>query len=263
MKKFWRINLILWRNAWIRDSKISGSIFFKILMQFLDIAVSIVFFNVIFSNVPTLAGWNFYQVLFLFAFVKAIGTLHTSWTKKGVQSLAGEMIRMGDYDFYLTKPFDPMILVSISKPRIFTMLAFFANVGIMIYAAGKSGVAIGVVNIVWFLVLAIIGVVLYYFLLILTVIPTFWFTRLWAINDLMDRLSNLIRYPAGIYPTMFRFLLSAVFPIIVISYLPVKTLFYPPQFLDILYMLLITIAFALITKVCWRLGEKNYGSASS
>lgn len=263
MIKFLKINWILLRNAYIRDSKIQGFILVNILIQFLDITVSLVFFQVVFANTLTLSGWNFYQVIFLYAFAKAIGTLHNSWTKKGLGSMTNEMVRLGDYDFYLTKPFNSMILVSISRPRLYTLIALTYEIGLMIYAAGHSGIQITAMNYVWFFVLAAISFVLYYVLRIFTIVPVFWLTKTGALYDLMDRMTNFLRYPAGIYPRVLLFILSTVFPIILISYLPVRTLFYPPKIIHIIYMIAITIFFAFLAQKIWQLGEKKYGSASS
>lgn len=261
--KFFRINSIIFRNAYIRDSKIPGLVATNVVIQFLDIAISLIFFDIVFANTKTLAGWNFYQVLFLYAFIKFIATMHGAWTKKGLKTLATELIRLGDYDFFATKPFDSMLLVSISKPRLYSFIALFFEIGLMIYSASRAGFHLGFVNIFWFIFLAIFSLVLFYFLSVITVIPAFWTTRLYSLTDFMNRAIQFAKYPSGVFPSVLRTLLSTAFPIIIISYFPVQTLFYPPRFSYIIYMIGITILFGFIARKLWKLGEKNYGSASS
>lgn len=263
IKKFIKINFIIFRNSYIRDSKIFGWIVINIFSQLFDIIVSLLLFVIIFNNTETLAGWNLYQVLFLYSFIKFTGSFHAAWTRGGVKDFSNELVRMGDYDFYTTKPYDPMVLVTLKRPKIYTFVAVFFEMGLMIYAATHSGIAIGFSNLFWFLFLTILSLILFYFLEILTVVPAFWTTRIWALTDLMNRAIQFAKYPTAIFPVTLRIILSTLFPILVVSYFPARTLFYPPEFKYIIYMLLITILFGFITKGLWKLGEKRYGSASS
>jgi ABC-2 type transport system permease protein len=133
----------------------------------------------------------------------------------------------------------------------------------MAYAAMHAGINLNVQNYIWFAFLAIVSIILYYFLSVITIIPAFWATRISAINDLMNRMVQFMKYPAGVFPRFLRLGLSVAFPVILISYLPAKTFFYSPETGYIIYMIIITIVFGFITRFLWHLGEKNYGSASS
>ena len=262
MKKFLRINWIIWRNALLRDSKISGFILSSILFQVFDIVNSIVFIVIIFLHTSSLAGWSIYQVLFLYAFSQTISILHGAWTKQGINNLASELIRLGDYDFYLTKPFDTMTLVSISKPRAYVLVKLFFNFSLLIFALTHCG-HLPILNYFWFLVLFAFSFFLYYAVKVITVVPAFWIIKTWGLTDLMDRISTLMRYPASIYPRILNFFLSTLFPILLISYLPAKALLFQPKISYVAYMAVLTIVFVLLARFIWRKGERNYGSASS
>lgn len=263
MIKYLKINWILFKNSYIRDSKIVGFRFSVMLFQMTDILVAVFFFDILFAHTTNLGNWNFYQVLFLYAFSKGILAFHSAWTRKGIESLSSQLIRTGEFDFYLTKPVDPMWLVSISKPRIFDFIAMSFNIALMIYAAVKGGFALGAGNIIWFIFLTFVGLVLYYFLKVLTIIPTFWLVRLFSLRDIMYRLSQFMRYPAGVFPPFLKTVFFVFFPVMVATYIPVRTLLYPPDFKYILYMIFITIAFGFITRFFWNLGQRSYSSASS
>jgi len=235
----------------------------RIIFYLADISLTILFFSVIFANTETLAGWTFYQVLFLYAFAKIIISAHNAWTKNGLGRFSSEMVRRGDYDFFLTKPVNPMILVSISRPHLYNFFGMFFEIGLAIYALIAGQISLGFWNIVWFFVLALFGFVLYYFLLVLNAVPAFWFVRLWSLQDLMGRLNQTMRYPIGVFPPIVRAIFMSVFPIIAISYLPVQTLFYEVKLEYIVYMILLTVFFGYITNLIWQLGQKHYSSASS
>lgn len=263
MIKYLKITWIIFKNAYIRDSKIPGMIFSKTLFNIAEIAVTIIFFDVIFSNIQTLAGWNFYQVLFLYAFAKVIISINNGWFRGGLNTFASELVRRGDYDFYLTKPANPMILVSLSKPRIYQFIAVIFEIGLACYALIAGHISIGLSNLIWFLILAIFGLILYYFLSVLTVVPAFWFVRLWSLQDLMGRLSQVMRYPSGVFPPFIRIVLMSAFPIIAVSYLPTNILFNQVKIEYIIYIILITFFFGFLTNFIWQQGQKRYSSASS
>ncbi len=263
MKKYYKILRILLRNSYIRDSKIPGYVLSSLAFNVVEITFTIVFFNVIFNNTQSLAGWNFYQILFLYMVAKIVTSVNGLLTKNGINSMTEELIRRGGLDIYLTRPVDPMILVSISKPRIYGLLSVIFEIGLAIYALGHTGYHYGIANIIFFFLMFALSFILYYFLRWVTVMPTFWFIRLYALRDIMAKLNQFMRYPAGIFPSVLKYALFIFFPILTISYIPARTLFYQPRFEFIIYMFLATFIFGIITKLLWQAGLKHYGSASS
>lgn len=263
MKKYYKILKILLRNAYIRDSKIPGYVFSGIAFNLVEITFTIVFFNVIFNNTQTLAGWNFYQILFLYMVAKIVTSVNATFTKNGTNSMSDELIRRGNLDIYLTRPVDPMILVSLSKPQIYGIISVAFEVLLAIYALVHTGINYGAANIIFFFLMFALSFVLYYFLRWITLMPAFWFIRLYSLRDIMGKLNQFMRYPAGVFPSILKFALFILFPILTVSYIPARTLFYQPRIEFIIYMFLITFAFGVITKLLWQAGLKHYGSASS
>lgn len=263
MKKYYKILKILLRNAYIRDSKIPGYVFSGIAFNVVEITFTVVFFNVIFNNTQTLAGWNFYQILFLYMVAKVVTSVNATFTKNGTNSMSEELIRHGGLDIYLTRPADPMILVSLSKPRIYGIISVAFEAVLAIYALAHTGINYGVANILFFFIMFALSFILYYFLRWITLMPAFWFIRLYSLRDLMGKFNQFMRYPAGIFPSVLKYALFVFFPILTISYIPTRTLFYQPRFEFIIYMFVATFVFGIITKLLWQAGLKHYGSASS
>jgi ABC-2 type transport system permease protein len=242
---------------------ISGYFFSALAFELFSITVSVVFFNVIFQNTTSLGGWNIYQCLFLYFFSKFIILLDGALVRNGLKVLSQDLVRWGDFDFYVTKPVNSMFLVSFAQPRPVKLIASVVYGGVAVYCLLHTGVPIIGVSVFWFSFLAICGLVLFYSLEVLAAIPSFWLVRVWALQDLNSRMSEFMRYPAAIFSIPFQVILFLVYPILAASYIPVTTLFYPPKPLYIIYMLLITLTFGFAVRLLWRLGEKNYSSASS
>jgi ABC-2 type transport system permease protein len=251
------------RNAIIRDLKIPGYIAVSLLQEIASIAVNIIFFNVIFSNIVSLAGWSFYQVLFLYAFAKTISSLSYAFTRYGLKDFGEHMIKFGDYDFHLIKPIDTMALVSFSRPRPTKLVAtiFYAVLGV--YSAMKTEIIIEPINLFWFFVLAIFGLIIFYALEVLTVLPAFKLIRVWSLPEIIPKMGEFMRYPIAIFSLPFQVFLFGVFPILAVSYIPAEALFYPPEPLKIIYLMAIAGAFFIIVRKLWKFLGASYSSSSS
>jgi len=261
--RYWKILKIIIRNAYIRDRKIPGVVTSKVFTSLLEVIITITMFSAIFSNIESLAGWNYYQVIFLYLMMKNIALINGIIARGGLTAMAKEYVRMGDYDFYLVKPVNTLALVSMSKPRFFNIIILFFTVALSIWVAMKTGIDLGIANILSFIFMAIFSVILYYFLFVITIVPVFWLVRLFSLSDLMNRASQIMRYPAGIYSMFAKVIFFTAFPVLAVTYLPSWTLFYSVKAEYIVYMVVITFFFGWIATRLWRLGEKNYGSASS
>lgn len=263
IKKYIAVTWVMIKNSYIRDSKISGYILSKYMTQLAEIFITVTFFNIIFANTKELAGWSYYQVLFLYFFSRAIMLLNQSIFRKGITAFAKTLVRKGDYDYFLVKPINPMYLTSISNPQIYYMVSVIFYLLLAAYALLQSGITIHLANILWFILLSITGFVLYYILSLINVIPTFWFIRLNSLKDIINKANVFMRYPIGIMPFFLQFILTILFPIAIISNIPASTVFYPPKMLYIVYMIGITLIFGFLTNAFWKFGQERYSSASS
>lgn len=258
-----RVIKILMRNAIIRDLKIPGFIAVSLLQEVASITVNIVFFNVIFSNITSLAGWSFYQVLFLYAFAKTVSSLSYAFTRYGLKDFGEHMVKFGDYDFHLIKPIDTMALVSFSRPSPYKLVASIFYAALAAYCVMKAGIEIQAINLFWFFILAMFGFIIFYALEVLTILPAFKLIRVWSLPEIIPKMGEFMRYPIAIFSLPFQIFLFGVFPILAVSYIPAEALFYPPQPLKIIYLMVIAVLFFIIVRKLWKMFESTYSSASS
>ena len=261
--RYLRVLKIIIRNAYIRDSKIPGVVTANVLSSLIEITITMTMFSAIFGDIQSLAGWNYYQVVFLYLMMKNISLVNGIVARSGLTAMAKEYVRLGDYDFYLVKPMNTMALVSISKPRVYNFILLVFTIGLSIWAAAKSGSLISIGNIVGFIIMFALSCTLFYFLTVMTIVPSFWFVRLFSLSDLMNRAIQIMRYPAEIYSMPVRVIFFTAFPVLAVTYLPSWTLFNATKLEYIIYMVAITAIFGAIALAVWRAGEWHYGSASS
>ena len=91
---------------------LTGVIGFLIVQVF-----NLLFLNIIFSQIPNLKGWSFYEILFIYGF---------SLIPKGIDHMFFDnlwamghwLVRKGDFDKYLTRPINPMFHVMAEKFQV-------------------------------------------------------------------------------------------------------------------------------------------------
>lgn len=261
--KYWNILKIIIKNAYIRDLKIPGVVTVNVLNSFVEIIITLTMLSAIFGNIESLAGWSYYQVLFLYALMKTIALINGLVARKGLSRMAKEYVHTGEYDFYLTKPVNSLIMVSLSKPRVYNILIIIFTVSLGIWSVIKSGSEISPWNVFGFLIMFVLAIILFYFLTVISIVPSFWFIRLYSLSDLMNRAIQFMRYPSGIYSLFVRVIFYTALPILAVTYLPAWILFNDIKIIYIIYMIAITLVFGALSFYLWKLGERHYGSASS
>lgn len=266
LKNFVKYIKINWRftvNALKRDLLIPGKPLVHALVEAIQIIIMLIFFNVIFDNTKSIGGWSYYQTLTMYFLARVMFDLDQAWSRSGLRMLAKGLVRKGDLDFFLIKPIDAMFSVAVHKPQIYKYFTAVINLILAIIFANRTGIVIHFANYFWFFVLISSGLILYFCLNLISLVPVFWFIRLQNLKDIIGKLSTAMRYPATIYSLPFKIAFLFFLPMLVITYIPAYTLFNPPRMLYSVYALLIATLFFVLTRKLWRLGLRNYSSASS
>jgi ABC-2 type transport system permease protein len=163
--------------------------------------------------------------------------------------------------FYSLSPSFLSVLLKRPRPYVILNTLFFIMLGS--YSILKGGIQISFAGVCFLIFLTIFSVVLISFLRLLTVIPVFWFIRLWAIQDVLNKFVQFMRYPAKVFALPLRIGLFVVLPVLAASYIPASIFVIGFNWLQALYLMIITYIFVIITKAFWKAGLKKYGSASS
>ena len=176
---------------------------------------------VVFTSIPNLAGYNYAQVIFLYAFA----LLAQSPTQILFDNLW--QLRMhanqGTFLKYYFKPL-PTLFYYVSEMvdlKGFGMLAF--GIGALIWSSIQLGIVWTPERIVLFPLMLTGGALIFVSLLLMAASATFWIKDSFSILAFVSGFRDHARYPLGIYNSFFQFLFTFVVPIGYIA-------FYPAQF---------------------------------
>jgi ABC-2 type transport system permease protein len=207
---YWRAYREFWRLNFLTLIEYKGNFFIWLMFSFVYHGVAIGAIWVTMTRFPSMMGWTYQEVFFLYTLFMLGHTLNNTlfFTVGNVP----ELIREGTFDRYLVRPLNPLFQVLSAPGQIWPdelalALVFFA-------------IAQAVVHLQWsiatvgLLFAAMIGGAFIDFAVQLVVATlAFWFIRLDALRWVVMSLENdFTRYPLSIYTRSVRIVLGYVFP---------------------------------------------------
>lgn len=217
---------------------------------------------VVLTQFPSMDGWTFRDMAFLYAMWMMSHALHNTFF-----SAVGDIpdhVREGEFDRFLIRPLDPLFQAITTPGQIFPdelILALATFVAATIY----SGVAVTLTFIVFVPLIWIGGALIDLGFNLGISTAAFWFIRVDTLRWIVLQLEQeFTRYPLSIYTRGVRLFLTFVFPFAFMNYLPAAYFLHKTDIgLNVnpaigLLTPLIGIVFASAAYVFWRFGLDKY-----
>lgn len=218
--------------------------------------------NVIFMYTDNLLGWTKNEVLVLVGLFRIVKSIVDVFVRVNFTRFF-ETVRFGQFDFYLSKPINPLLLSSF-KIIIFPEISdLFVGVFFIVYAVGLNHFfnPIFLMNMLFGIVF---GSIAYYTILFALIPLAFYFHRLTAIGEIANVFSQVIRYPMNVYTRGVIFFDLMTLPLAVVVYFPAMIVLEKiSDFRFYLIEMVIVILMFLVVFYWWNLSLKRYSSASS
>src|SRR3972149_4279189 len=173
IKKYLRLFWLYLRFTLILDTTYRFGFLMELFVEFGYQAVLVLFMQVIFSNIGEVAGWNYYEILFLTGLnILASDIIVGSFGVYNLWALP-EKIKNGEIDFALLKPINSLFSLGLARPYITSYISTFTGIFLMIYAAQQLQITILFGNILAGLIILGIGSVIVF--CIMCIISSFSF----------------------------------------------------------------------------------------
>lgn len=232
--------------------------------QLINIGVSLAFLTLIFTQVETIYGWTFHEMLFLAGVGGFIMNLHHVFFF-AIYGLGKQYIVRGRLDRALVRPLNPLFHVYADYVADDNISKLIANAGLVIYAANQLGISLFTPAKIVYGGAAVISGVLVFAAVYLTFASTaFWTGRSREAMWLIFQMSDFRKYPFGIYMAPVQIVLVTFIPIAFASFFP-ATYFLGMNEWGLGQMVtpfVGPIAFLLAYQV-WKIGLSNYSSTGS
>ena len=191
------------------------------LSQLVNLVFSIAFLTLIFTQVESLQGWSFNEMLLLAGVGGLILNLHHIFFFK-LYSLGDDYIVSGRFDRVLVRPLNPLFQVYASYVSDNNISKLLTNFAVIVYAVSQIGThLVTPVNLVYGLVAVLNGVMVLGAVFVVLSTTAFWTGRSKAVFWLFFRVSDFRKYPLGIYSGSIQLMLVTIIPIAFASFFPV------------------------------------------
>lgn len=237
--------------------------FSSVLASFLGTAASFGFLLILFSRVPSVKGWTFEEMVFLYGFsLVPLGVFNVfSWN---LYLFADRYLIEGRFDRVLLRPVSSVFQVLFESFRLESVQETVTGLVAIVWASRRLGLVFGPLDLVLFAAWAAFGAVIYLAIFLGLTATSFWIEDRIGISPPVFNLMQFGRYPLTIYDAWVRFALSFIIPFAFASFYPTARFLHHPEFLREFWAvpLVATVAAALALSL-WKSGVSRYHSTGS
>ncbi len=219
-------------------------------------------FWIMFRNFPSINGWTYYEILFLYGFSLISLTpvqcfFDNNWSLR-------QNVYSGDFIKYC---FRPINLFFYYQSEVFDVkglgqLAF--GIGTLVYAWIKLGLGCSVLMIFKLIIFLLTASLIMIALQNAAAATCFWIQNSFYVLDLVYRFRDYAKYPVTIFSPVFRFIFTFLMPIAFIAYYPSLVILHPDE-IPVLSWLspIIGVLFFFISYKIWMYGATRYSGTGS
>lgn len=262
MKKYLRTFLAIVKNNIAREMEFRSHFFVDFLVTVSWISCQLLIIEIYFQFTNSIFGWTKFDMFVLVGVFRIGKTLFDAFPRRNLFNLSNSISR-GDIDYALTRPIDSQFLVTLRYLHVNEVVGLFLGGAFLVAGLAGAGIALNLPTFIFVAIGCFFGFLAYYSLMLLAVTISFHSTKLNALPDLHDFISQVIRYPSDVF-TRKNFLAEIlIFPIVIITTLPTKIILgkLPPVYISI--EIFLSLAMFFLARKFWRYSIAKYSSASS
>ncbi len=237
--------------------------FVSLLNVLITLGTQLLGLQVIFGQTADLRGWTADDLIVLVGIHMFVGGLLGLVIRPSMQALM-EGIRLGTFDFVLTKPVDSQLFTSVQKvaPQSTTDMLF--GLGVVILGMTRLGLEIPAGSVVLFITMLLAGVVIIYSFMLILSTMAFWFVRLDNVLVIFQTMfGNAGSWPISIYPGWLRTTLTFFVPVAFAVTIPAESLTGRLDATTALLTVALAVAFFTGARAFWRFALRHYTGASA
>jgi ABC-2 type transport system permease protein len=259
LARVWRASA---RAAIVREMEFRANFFSGLLRQGLWLATFVLMIHVIYQHTTSLAGWTQVQLITLLALSRIIEGVSDTFFHRNIAELP-RAVQSGKFDFYLTKPVPAQFHTAFHRFKFLDLGNVAIGLALLVYAITRDPALFTWTGWLLFLLLAPLGMIIYYSIMIAIVSLSFTFERFDAFNAVDNLISEPLTAPFDIFPPGTKATLTYLLPLAFIVFVPAQALTGRLALWQLPVAVLITAISLILANIAWRAGIKRYSSASS
>ncbi len=264
VKKYFAIFLQMQKIGLMNRTAYRWSFAFMVVSVFLQMVLSVVFINVTFKYIPSVAGWDYHSVLIVVASYMIIEGI--MWAFFAQLGAVYNHIYEGTLDGLLLKPIDAQFFVSVWRGDTEDVTRIVTGVALLVYsvvALSLSGWHL-VGTMIMYLLLIFNGTVIIYSINMLVRTLNFFVIDARSVWTIIESITRMSQYPTDIFfHKAVRLVAMTIVPLAFIATVPAKVIAFGFDWKLTLSSFAAALIFFLLARAAWKFSLKHYSSASS
>lgn len=226
-------------------------------------SVGVIFIGLIFSAIPTLSGWSFYEVLFIYGFAQIPRGIDHVFTDQ-LWIFSWKTIAQGEFDRYLVRPLNPLFQVIVEKFQPDGFGEIIIGSILLITSWSKLSIEVTFEKIISLILMIMCATVIYTAIKLAVTSVTFWVKFAQSYMFMVYQLSSFFKYPINIYPSWIKTTLTFIIPFVFTGYYPGAYLLGRGSFFQgVIMTFLISMISIFVAYRIWLVGISRYESTGS
>jgi ABC-2 type transport system permease protein len=221
------------------------------------------FVLVLFTRIPSLKGWSFEEVLFIYGFsLIPMGLFNI--VSLNLYEFGETYIIEGKFDRVLLRPIHSLFQILFENFRLESIQEIVIGVGVVVYCAARLKIPWTFANLLIFPVAVVCGAVIYVSIFVIITSVSFWFEDRIGVSPPVYNMIAFGRYPITIYNVFIQFMLNWIIPFAFASFYPTVRFLGHREFMREYYLVPVVASTLLaLALFVWGQGVRHYKSTGS
>lgn len=183
-----------------------------------NISISLVFIEVLYNNITSIANWNKYEIILLYGISSLTLEIYNLFFGN-LRSLK-KYIFNGELETMMTKPLDIILHLKVREFDIQPLVNLVLYLCLVIFSKNTLKVSFYPMEFFKVLIFIMLGVLFISSLGLMSLSILFFTRYTYTPYDSTMLILETTKYPIGIFPFFIRNIILTIFPISIIGYLP-------------------------------------------
>lgn len=262
MMRYLRLYLFFLRFSFSKALEFRLDFTFRILMDIIYYVVNIALFKILFLHTDFIGGWSEEQMMIFIGSYLLVDAINMTIFSTNMWWLPF-YINRGDLDYYLIRPVSPLYFLSLREFSANSFINLLIALGFFSYTILSYSAPWEIYRLLGLIALLLNGTLIYYCIQMIMIIPVFWTQSSRGFIDLFYTLGLAMERPDKIFRGWIRVLFTFILPFALIASFPARYFIEGLDQVSAWQLTAVTLILWLLMLTLWKMGLRNYSSASS
>jgi ABC-2 type transport system permease protein len=265
MNNYW--NIFIKKNLMQLQSDLAyrTEVLFMLLSTTVTLSTTVIMYFLLFSQVKSVGDWRYTDLLYLLSTGNIAISIYTIFSWGSIYHQFRPAVKTGSLDYYLLKPKSPYFLLSSGRFDFSGLARLVPSIGLLIYLLFNKPLSTSPFYFVLFFIVTLIGIVLLHTTIFLFYTLSFWTTSTDYFHHFAWAVVGAASMPMTVFPEAVYWVFSTIFPVAYAAVVPTRLVLGLEPLAPMLLakLIIIPLAYLLISSWVWKKGLKHYSGASA